>query len=195
MKLEKLSRSTIRLKGSMDFDDLESNLDRGVQFYQNRQYKRASIAFQKVLEIAKQTNKYITAVYAYLVIGDCYFYQGNYDRALAHFDKARSLAEERNEKNTLALSQVNLAKTLGQFIKRGDVASSIQARYYLTEAIQLFEQLKDSLGLQYAHSIMGDLEAIQGNLEEAKIHFQTAAEIAQTLNKPHFRDYFRRKIG
>ena len=179
----------------MSNDDLDSHLDRGLQLYRKRRYQRAIVAFQKAFNHAQKTNNYFATVYAYLAIGDCFFFLRNYSDALSHFDKARYLAVQKEDKNVIALSSVKLAKALwGEGDKFDQPYYKFdQVNSYLAEAIQIFNELKDRLGLLYAHGVKGELEEFQGNLEAAKIYYQKASELAHLVNRESLREYFRRK--
>ena len=172
----------------MSTNDLDLHLDQGVQLYRNSQYKQASIAFQQVLNYAKKTDNQKAIIYSYLAIGDCFFYLRDLDDALSHFVSARILSEQINDKNNHALSLVNLAKVV--FVKEGHIS---QAGYYLMEAIQIFNELNDNLGLLYAYCIAGELEMNQGNSEAAKEYFERASIMAQLSNKEHLQEYFTRR--
>ena len=174
----------------MSVDDLDFYLDQGVQFYRNRQFEQASATFQNVLKRAKQNNNEKAIIYAHLAIGDCYFYLNNLEGAQSHFEKAHSLSEQIINKNALALSLVNLAKVL--YIKGGYTS---KAGYFLIEAIQIFDELDDNLGLLYAYSITGDFEASQGNRDIANEYFERASIMAQSLNNKSLSVHFRNKSG
>ncbi len=174
----------------MNLDDLDFYLDQGVQFYRTRQYEQASVAFQNVITRATQINNLKAIIYAHMAIGDCYFHLNDLDGAQSRFEQAHSLSEQIIDKNALALSLVNLAKVL--YIKGGYTS---KAGYYLIEAIQIFNELDDNLGLLYAYSITGDFEASQGNREIAKEYFERASILAQSLNNKPLSRHFRKKLG
>jgi tetratricopeptide (TPR) repeat protein len=164
----------------------------GILLFEEKLFEQSIAKFKQALERAKRANIHKAVVNAYCNIGECYYRLENFDNALNQFDKARSLAEERNDKSSMAISQINLAKVLGQYIKRGDVSSNTQARFYLNESLQLFERdLKDDFGLMIAHGGFGELEALEKNFEAALFHFETAAEKAQTLKEYQLHEHYR----
>ncbi|MFX0185346.1 MAG: tetratricopeptide repeat protein [Candidatus Hodarchaeota archaeon] len=166
----------------------------GILLYEEKLWQQSIAKFEQALDRAKRANIHKAVVNAYCNIGECYYRLENYETALNQFDKARSLAEERNDKSSLAISQINLAKVLSQYVKRGDVSSDTQARFYLNESLQIFEKdLKDDFGLMLAHGGLGELEAIEENFDTALLHFETAAEKAQTLKKYQLHEYYRQK--
>ncbi len=165
----------------------------GILLYEEKLYNQAIAKFEQALERSKRANIHKAVVNAYCNIGECYHRVEDFDKALSNFDKARSLAEERNDKSSLAIAQVNLAKVLCQFIKRGDVSSDAQARYYLTEALQLFETLKDDFGLMTAYGVFGDLETTEKKFETGLLYFETAAEKAQALKEYQLHEFYRQK--
>ncbi|MFX0150159.1 MAG: tetratricopeptide repeat protein [Candidatus Hodarchaeota archaeon] len=164
----------------------------GILLYEEQLYEQSIAKFEQALERAKRANIHKAVVNAYCNIGECYYRIENFDKALSHFDKARSLAEERNDKTSLAISQINLAKVLAQYIKRGDGSSGTQARFYLNESLQIFQRdIKDEFGLMLTHGIFGDLEAIEGNLDVALFHYELAAEKAQSLKEHKLHEHYR----
>ena len=175
---------------------LEENVlsTEGILLYENQLYEQAIAKFEQALDRAKRANIHKAVVNAYCNIGECYLRVKKFDEAMKNFDKSRSLAESRQDRQFLAVSQVNLAKVLGQYIRQGDSSSAAQAIYYLEEAIQLFEQLEDNKGLMHAHEIFGEIEALQGSFEKGLIHFEFAAEKAQALKEHQYQEFYRQKV-
>lgn len=165
----------------------------GILLYESKFYEQAIARFEQALLHSKKANIHKAVVNAYCNIGECYYRLGRIDDAEKNFEKARTLAQERNDKNWLAISHVNLAKVLTENVKRGDSSSSTQAVYYLEEAVQLFEQFGDKFGLMIAQGSFGDLESISNNLEKALIHYEIASETAQILNEHIYQEHFLQK--
>ena len=165
----------------------------GLLLYENGLYEQAIGKFEQALDRAKRANIHKAVVNAYCNIGECYYRVEKFDEAMNHFDKARSLAEERNDNQFLAISQVNMTKVLAQFIRQGDSSSADQATYYLREAIQHFEQISDDFGLMHANILFGEIESLQDNFEKALIHFESAAEKSLALNAHQFQEFCRQK--
>jgi tetratricopeptide (TPR) repeat protein len=164
----------------------------GILLYEEQLYEQSIAKFEQALERAKRANIHKAVVNAYCNIGECYYRVENFDKALSQFDKARSLAEERNDKPSLAISQINLAKVLAQFIKRGDGSSGTQARFYLNESLKIFEKdIKDEFGLMLTHGMFGDLESIEGNFDAALFHYELAAEKAQSIKEHQLHEHYR----
>jgi tetratricopeptide (TPR) repeat protein len=166
----------------------------GILLYENNLYTEAIARFEQALLRSKKANIHKAVVNAYCNIGECYYRVGMIDEAENNFEKARVLAQERNDKYWLAVSEVNLSKVLAENIKRGDSSSATQAIYYLEESVQLFEQLGDKFGLMIAQGSFGDLEAMGNNLEKALIHFEIASEKAQSLNDHIYQEYYQQKV-
>ncbi len=190
-RLEALWEFTSQLGDPM----LEENIlsTEGILLYESRLYKQAIAKFEQALERAKRANIHKAVVNAYCNIGECYYRIQKYEEAMKNFDKSRSLAESRQDRYSLAMSQVNLAKVLGQYIRQGDSSSAAQAVYYLEEAIQLFEALEDKIGLIFAHGLFGEIEGLQGGFEKALMHYEFAADKAQTINEHQFQEFYRQK--
>lgn len=190
-RLESLWEFTSQLEDPM----LEENIlsAEGILLYENSLYEQAIAKFEQALDRAKRANIHRAVVNAYCNIGECYYRLEKLDEAMKNFDKSRSLAESRQDRYSLAISQISLAKVLGKYIRQGDSSSAAQACYYLEEAIQLFEGLADTKGLFIAHGLFGEIEALQGNFEKALMHFEFAAEKSQALNEHQFQELYRQK--
>ena len=165
----------------------------GILLYESKFYEQAIARFEQALIHSKKANIHKAVVNAYCNIGESYYRLGKINDAEKNFEKARTLAQERNDKNWLAISHVNLAKVLTENVKRGDSSSITQAVYYLEEAVQLFEQFGDKFGLMIAQGSFGDLELISNNLEKALIHYEIASETAQILNEHIYQEHFLQK--
>lgn len=168
---------------------LDLYLGRGLRLYRTHKYEQAAITFQKVLKHTTANDNPKGIIYALLALGDCNFYLLHIEEAMTNFERARTITKQIKDKNTQALSQVNLGKCL--LLKGGH---STQARYLLMEAIQIFDELEDDLGLLYAYSISGALEVIQGNREAAKEYFERGLIQAQLVGKKQLQDYFNRRL-
>ena len=190
-RLESLWNFTSQLEDPM----LEENIlsTEGILLYENGLYEQAIAKFEQALDRAKRANIHRAVVNAYCNIGECYYRVDKLDEAMKNFDKSRSLAESRQDRYSLAISQISLAKVLGQYIRQGDSSSAAQASYYLEEAIQLFEGLADMKGLFIAHGLYGEIEALQENFQKALMHFELAAEKSQALNEHQFQEFYRLK--
>ncbi len=190
-RLEALWEFTTQLGDPM----LEENIlsSEGILLYENSLYKQAIAKFEQALERAKRANIHRAVVNAYCNIGECYYRVEKYEEAMKNFDKSRSLAESRQDRHSLAISQVNMAKVLGHFIRQGDSSGVAQATYYLEEAIQQFEGLDEMKGLVISHGLFGEIEALQGGFEKALMHFEFAAEKAQAIKEHQFHEFYRLK--
>ncbi|UCE12148.1 MAG: tetratricopeptide repeat protein [Candidatus Heimdallarchaeota archaeon] len=165
----------------------------GIILYENNLYEQAISKFEQALDRAKRANIHKAVVNAYCNIGECYYRVDKFEDAMKHFDKARALSESRQDRQFLAVSQVNVAKVLGQYIKQGNSSNVAQASYYLEEAIQIFEQLDDKIGLMHAHGLFGELEALKGQFEKGLMHFEFAAEKAQATDAHQFQEFYRQQ--
>lgn len=165
----------------------------GILLYESMFYEQAIARFEQALIHSKKANIHKAVVNAYCNIGESFYRLGKINDAEKNFEKARTLAQERNDKNWLAISHVNLAKVLTESVKRGDSSSITQAVYYLEQAVQQFEQFGDKFGLMIAQGSFGDLESISNNLEKALIHYEIASETAQILNEHIYQEHFLQK--
>ena len=179
----------------MDSDAALADFDFALDLFRKRQYRGAMIAFEKVLHQAQQMNDVPSIIYVQLAIGDSYFFLGDSRKALICFNQAHSFAERIDNENLIALSCLKLARSLVQFITPGEVSTDLQVHYYLINALQLFESIKDDLGLMATHGMLGFLERLLGHEEAAFYHFRTASHKALLLKKPDLMTFFRRRAG
>ncbi|MHA2223651.1 MAG: tetratricopeptide repeat protein [Candidatus Hodarchaeales archaeon] len=191
-RLEALYEFTNQLGDPM----LEENIlsTEGILLYENKLFEQAIAKFEQALERAKRANIHKAIVNALCNIGESYYRVDKFDDAMSNFDKARSLAEERNDEQSLATSQVLIAKVLGQYMKRGDSSSVAQAQFYLKGAINLFEKLDDQPGLMLAYGTSGEIEELQQNYETALMYYERAAELAQNNNSHQHQEFYRQKV-
>ncbi|MHA1214620.1 MAG: tetratricopeptide repeat protein [Candidatus Hodarchaeales archaeon] len=174
---------------------LEENVlsTEGIILYEQKLYEQAAAKFELALERARKANKHDFVVNAYSNIGECYYRMGDLDKSMENFEKAHSLSEERNDKQNLARSKVNMAKVLKMQLKRGDSSSQSQAEWYLNDALTIFEDSTDILGIMSVYGERGELEELAGNFESALIYFENASEKATELKAHQFQEYYRYK--
>ncbi len=79
----------------------------GEVLFEKGQYREAISKFDQILKRVKGTNNYTSVVNAHTQLGECYYHLENFKEAMSHFDKARALAEDQNDNQFLAISQVN----------------------------------------------------------------------------------------
>ena len=166
----------------------------GVMMYEHGQFSKAKTLFENSLEKAKKANMHNAVVNAYLNVGECSYRLKDYEAALKNFDIARGLAEERNDKENLAISQTSIAKILTQYLKSGDVSSEVQATHYLKTALETFENLEDNTkNIMISNGIFGKLEEVKENYDTALIYYERAAEKAQMLGDQELQEFFLNK--
>jgi tetratricopeptide (TPR) repeat protein len=166
----------------------------GVMMYEHDQFSKAKSFFEQSLEKAKKANMHKAVVNAYLNIGECCYRLNDYEAALKNFDIARGLAEERNDKENLAISQTNIAKILTQFLRSGDVSSEVQAAHYLKTAIETFENLENNTrNVMICNGVFGKLEEVKENYDTALLYYERAAEKAQSLGDQELQEFFLNK--
>lgn len=158
----------------------------GILLYEDKLYEQSIAKFEQALERAKRANIHSAVVNAYCNIGECYYRVQRFSEASENFDKARRLAEERNDKRFLAISQANLGKVLTQQVLQ-NTSSETQARFYLDEGLQLFEQLTSESGMMEIYGIYAQLEANLQNFEASFLYYEKAAEKARNY---HLKEYY-----
>lgn len=161
----------------------------GILLYEDSLYEQSIAKFEQALERAKRANIHSAVVNAYCNIGECFFRVQRFTEAIEHFDKARVLAEERNDKKFLAISHANLGKVLSQQVIQNS-SDETQARFYLNEGLQLFEQLTNESGLMEVYGTYAQLEANLKNYEAGFLYYEKAAETAQDYQ---LREFYRQR--
>ncbi len=166
----------------------------GVMIYEHGQFSKALTLFEQSLERAIKANMHKAVVNAYLNIGECHYRLKDYESALKNFDIARGLAEERNDKENLAISQINISKILTQQLKIGDLSSEVQATHYLKTAIEAFEKQEDSSrNIMIGYGIFGNLEEVKESYDSAMIYYERAMEKAKLINDQELQEFFLKK--
>ena len=174
-------------------EKIEKYLEIALRAFQKENYRKTLEICQEISYITIHHTDARIRIYLDLLIGDCFYFLHEYEAMIKKVDQALNQATKINDKNLMALSQVNLAKGLTQWLNPSEVSYYQQALDYLTGSVLVFEELNDSLGLLHTYRIWGELEETMGNHEEVRIAFRMAAKFAQALQKPHLVEYFQRR--
>ena len=153
--------------------------EEGKVLFEKGHYQEAISKFIQVLTLVKDTNNHTLIFNAHIMLGECFHCLEDFDEAMYYFHKAHSLAEDQNDLFFLATSQVNLAKLLVK-----DPSSIIEANYYLEEAIRLFDQLNDEVGLEEANALLLELKNQQKHLDLTDIFPSAVTDVHQKIDEP-----------
>lgn len=118
---------------------------------------------------------------AIINIGYAYNSTGEYDKAIASFNKSIDISQ-RNDKidSHLATSYINTAFA---FLYKGHLDSTI---YYVDKASTTAEIAKDTIVLIESNNQLGILNKRKGNYQKALLHFEKSLQLYESL-----RDYKR----
>jgi tetratricopeptide (TPR) repeat protein len=98
----------------------------------------------------------------------------NYEFAIEHLQSAyKQLSENNNDTGLLAETMFELARC---FHKTGCLG---QAKIYFKDSIRLYQRLEQPTQVAAVTSALGNLELQMGQIDDARIHLQTALEFYQ----------------
>jgi tetratricopeptide (TPR) repeat protein len=112
---------------------------------------------------------------------------GNYQVATEHLQAAyKELSGNYNDTKLLAQTMFELARC---FHKTGALS---QAKIYFKDSIRLYQRLEQPTQVAAVTSELGNLELQMGQIDDARIHLQTALDFYQTANDLDFPEGTRR---
>jgi tetratricopeptide (TPR) repeat protein len=112
-------------------------------------------------------------------LGDLLLHQGHLDSAEQHFRSALAGSAAPNmDRRGRAYILTNLGEVS---LRRG---KREQARLQLAEAMEAGRVVGEQVVMANVHTLLGQLEAQEGNLELAAEHFGSAIQILEALNMP-----------
>jgi tetratricopeptide (TPR) repeat protein len=111
----------------------------------------------------------------------------NYEVATEHLQAAyEQLSEHHSDTNFLAKTMFELARC---FHKTGALS---QSKIYFKDSIRLYQRLEQPAQVAAVNSELGNLEMQMGQIDDARIHLQTALDFYQTANDLDFPEETRR---
>jgi tetratricopeptide (TPR) repeat protein len=108
-------------------------------------------------------------------LGDVFYAQGNYDKAIAYFDRARKMAEALSDKAGVArsLHQIGMVQQ-----NRSNYEAALD---YYQRALKIAEELGNVAGVARSLHQIGMVQQERGNYEAALDYYQRALKIAEEL--------------
>lgn len=140
---------------------------------QTQEHETVRSYLEPVAQSAQMLGERRVEMGAYAVLGQSASYQGQYQRALAYFDRERVLVEELNmpwQKGS------NASNTGDAYLRLGDYA---RARASYEQALALFQQLKSENGQSNVLAFMGLLAFLERRYTEGITCCETALQLAQ----------------
>jgi tetratricopeptide (TPR) repeat protein len=162
---------TFRIRG-----DRVENLNQAINYY------RAALEIFTVESIPQMWAK------TQVLIGQLSLDQlGNYQVATEHLQAAyKELSGNYNDTKLLAQTMFELARC---FHKTGALS---QSKIYFKDSIRLYQRLEQPTQVAAVTSELGNLELQMGQIDDARIHLQTALDFYQTANDLDFPEGTRR---
>ncbi len=156
---------TFRIRG-----DQAENLNQAINYY------RAALEIFTVDSIPREWAR-IQVLLAQLSLEQL----GNYQVATEHLQAAyQELSASHNDTGLLAQTMFELARC---FHKTGALS---QAKTYFKDSIRLYQRLKQPAQVAAVTSELGNLELQMGQIDDARIHLQTAVDFYQAANNCDF---------
>ncbi len=115
----------------------------------------------------------------YHTMAQSYFHLGEYDIAVAHYERALEIARRLNQRAIMP----RLLIGLGDVARRwGDYA---QAALYAQESLSLCQEVGHVAGVAASHGALGNVAYNRGQLEEASAQYEQALSIFRQLGDRH----------
>jgi tetratricopeptide (TPR) repeat protein len=119
-------------------------------------------AMQLFLEASEKSEKIgLHNSDAYINVGNLYFGQGNFQRAVEFYEKALKIEREKNDRSGILKTAVNLGVTYAKARQPGP------AKLYLDEALTLCNEMQAFADLPAIYKAMSNNEANQNNYKAA----------------------------
>jgi len=125
----------------------------------------------KALELAEKINYVHGKSTVYNTMGTIYHDEGNFQKAVECYNRARKYAEQNTDKNMLATVYANMGNTY-EFIK--DYAS---AKHYLFESLKIFKELKQADHYAGTYMNIGVLYFEQHKPDSAMYYYNESLKI------------------
>ncbi|MEM7039962.1 MAG: tetratricopeptide repeat protein, partial [Bacteroidota bacterium] len=111
---------------------------------------------------------------AYQTSGGMYYFRGDYDKAIAEFYKATEVDSLNNQKGN-----AQLFGNIGVIYKKQN--NLPKATSFQNKALNIFENLKDTLGMAITFLNIGELHRIQSALDSALHYFHLSLDLKQQI--------------
>ena len=121
-----------------------------------------------------------TQFFYHFSLGNCYYYEEQYDQALKSFAKARQLAEKFNDKVLL----INCDANMGEVYLMQDKLP--QARLHLNRCQGAAMQRIQPNGKFYIKSLLADLSLAEGNISKAATQLRAINDSALATGSPRY---------
>ncbi len=147
----------------------------GAIYYDRSQYDKALKYYKQSLSMRKQINDKHGMSSCFNNIANVYDTKDKHSQARKFFTKSLDLKRKLNDKNGIAHTLNNLG-TLEREV--GNLDSALQ---YFDQSLAIKQAMRDVEGMVKTHNNIGELLMKRGNAGQAKVNFQKAGHIADTI--------------
>ncbi len=149
----------------------------------------AKTYLEQALALSKKIKYRRGEAYTLFYIGTFYYHNGNYAKALEHYNLSESLANELNNKHLIG----NILSSKGLvYYKQGSYSKSLDLHF---QAIRLADQLNDTTLRASSLNNIGLIHERQADLNQAKSYFQQALVYYRYIKKPQSIAYASNNIA
>jgi len=143
--------------------------------------------FQEALTLSETAKDSAGSAILLYSLGTAYRRIKDFDRSIAHLDRARALEQAMRRRGKEANCTVALANT---YREKGDTTAALRS---YAEAIALYSPVRDHQGLGITEENLGDLK--KADPRKALTHYLTALAHYDTIHSPLDKAYVLQRIG
>lgn len=143
----------------------------------NSSYDSCAYIGSKAIKLAKSTNKAELIGFAHKSQGTTFLYQGLFDSAFIHYDKAKEQFEAIND----SLNVAALISNKGILYRRTNKYDKALQQYL--KALEIYEALNNSKGIAAAITNIGGVYQTLGDLNKALKFYLKAKDIYSKINE------------
>ncbi|MBS1492265.1 MAG: tetratricopeptide repeat-containing sensor histidine kinase [Bacteroidetes bacterium] len=152
---------------------------KGYATYKMSNYVSARYSLVESVKHYEKINDELGIAAAENIIGQTYYFEGEFDKALEHNSKSLELRSKHNQLNGVAHNYNNYANI---YLSLGDNPSAVE---YYQKALTIFQELNDEYAMGMVYNNMGALHFRLNEYDKALELFNNTMEIAGKVNHKH----------
>lgn len=121
--------------------------------------------------------------------GIWYWRKGEYDQALAQYDKALALMSESGNKRGVSTCYLNMGQV---YAEKGNYQDAIT---YMLKGIKVKEELGEKKGMRIGYNNLGNVYSTMGNYKQGLLYYFKTLKIAEEMNDRLGESYAYDNIG
>jgi signal transduction histidine kinase len=171
----------IRLSTKAEYDKgtATGHFLKGYGIYKMSNYVSARYSLFEALSIFEKIQDEIGCARAHNIIGQTYYFEGEFDKSLEHNRISLDVRIKHNDSEGIAHNYSNYANI---YVSLGDSPSAID---YYQKALTIFAELKDEYAMGMVYNNMGAMYFRLDESDKALGLFKETKEIAKRLNHRH----------